>query len=180
MLSRNVNSAPIALGWLRTAGWGAAAFLLLLPLVAMQFEPRFHWGVNWTASDFLAAAVLLGGTGAALEVAVRLSGNMAYRAGAFLAIGAALVMTWANLAVGLVGAEGNAANLSFMVVPVAGLVVAAMGRFEARGMVRAMLAMVAAQVMAGIAAGGGAEALAVTLAWGGCWLASAWLFRRAS
>ncbi|MFN3458436.1 MAG: hypothetical protein ACK4Z8_12745, partial [Novosphingobium sp.] len=89
MLSRNANPAVLALGWLRPAGWSAAAFLLLLPMVGMVFEDRLHWGVNWTAGDFLAAAVLLGGTGAALEVAVRLSGNLAYRAGAFVAVGAA-------------------------------------------------------------------------------------------
>lgn len=179
MLSRNANPAVLALGWLRPAGWSAAAFLLLLPMVGMVFEDRLHWGVNWTAGDFLAAAVLLGGTGAALEVAVRLSGNLAYRAGAFVAVGAALVLVWANLAVGLVGSEGNPANLWFMVVPVVGLVMAALGRFTSQGLVRAMLAMVVAQIVAGVAVGGTVEAVAITLVWTGAWLASAWLFRRA-
>ncbi|MBF9152529.1 hypothetical protein [Novosphingobium jiangmenense] len=179
MLSRNANSAVLDLGWLRPVGWGAAAFLLLLPMVGMLFEDRLHWGVNWTAGDFLAAAVLLGGTGAALEVAVRLSGNLAYRAGAFLGIGAALVLVWANLAVGLVGSEGDAANLWFMAVPVVGLVMAAVGRFSPQGLVRAMLAMVVAQIVAGVAAGGTVEAVAITLVWSAVWLACAWLFRRA-
>lgn len=179
MLSRNANPAVLALGWLRPAGWSAAAFLLLLPMVGMVFEDRLHWGVNWTAGDFLAAAVLLGGTGAALEVAVRLSGNLAYRAGAFVAVGAALVLVWANLAVGLVGSEGNPANLWFMVVPVVGLVMAALGRFTSQGLVRAMLAMVVAQIVAGVAVGGTVEAVAITLVWSAAWLACAWLFRRA-
>lgn len=179
MLSRNANPAPFAFGWLRPTGWALAAILLLLPMVGMLFESRLHWGVNWTARDFLAAAVLLGGTGAALEVAVRLSGNLAWRAGAFIGIGAALVLVWANLAVGLVGSEHDAANLWFMAVPVVGLVMAAVGRFTARGLVRAMLAMVVAQIVAGAAVGGSAEAVAITLAWSAAWLASACLFRRA-
>lgn len=179
MLRHNANPAVYAFGWLRSAGWALAAFLLLLPMVGMLFESRLHWGMNWTASDFLDAAVLLGGTGAALEVAVRLSGNLAYRAGAFLGIGAALVLVWANLAVGLVGSEGNAANLWFMAVPVVGLIMAAVGRFAAQGLVRAMLAMVVAQIVAGVAVGGTVEAIAITLVWSAAWLACAWLFRRA-
>lgn len=179
MLIRNANPAPLALGWLRPAGWGAAALLLLLPMIGMVFEDRLHWGVNWTSGDFLAAAVLLGGTGAALEVVVRLSGNLAWRAGAFLAVGAALFLVWANLAVGLVGSEGDAANLWFMAVPLVGLVMAAVGRFAARGLVRAMLAMVVAQIVAGVAVGGSGEAVAITLVWSAVWLACAWLFRRA-
>lgn len=179
MLSHNANPAVYAVGWLRPAGWALAALLLLLPMVGMLFESRLHWGMNWTASDFLDAAVLLGGTGAALEVSVRLSGNLAYRAGAFLGIGAALVLVWANLAVGLVGSEGNAANLWFMAVPVVGLIMAAVGRFAAQGLVRAMLAMVVAQIVAGVAVGGTVEAIAITLVWSAAWLACAWLFRRA-
>ncbi|MGV3511459.1 MAG: hypothetical protein ACO1OX_05585 [Novosphingobium sp.] len=176
---RKADFRPTALQWLRPLGWSLAALILAMPLLAMQFEDRLQLGVNWSLSDFAVAAFLLGGTGAALEVAVRLSGNLAFRATAVLGIGAALAMVWVNLAVGLVGAESNGANLWFMFVPVAGLVAAAIGRFEARGMVRAMLAMAVAQVIAGVLAGGGMQAVSVTLVWGACWLVSAWLFKRA-
>jgi len=90
-----------------------------------------------------------------------------------------LVLVWANLAVGLVGSEGNPANLWFMAVPVVGLIMAAVGRFAAQGLVRAMLAMVVAQIVAGVAVGGTVEAIAITLVWSAAWLACAWLFRRA-
>lgn len=180
MPARNANAMLSNLAWLRPIGWASVAVALLLPLLAMQFEARLHWGFDWSASDFAIAAILLGGTGAALELAVRMSGDIAYRAGAFLAIGATLAMVWANLAVGLIGAEGGAANQGLFIVPAVGLLAATIGRFTARGMARAMLAMVAAQVVAGIAAGAGIEALAVTLAMASCWLAAAWLFHRAA
>ena len=41
------------------AGWGTAALLLLLPLIAMQFTDD----VNWDATDFAFAAALIVGTG---------------------------------------------------------------------------------------------------------------------
>lgn len=166
-------------GWLRSLGWSLVALILAMPLLAMQFEDRLHLGVNWSLSDFAAAALLLCGTGATLEVVAKLSGSLGYRAAAFLGICAALVMVWVNLAVGLVGAESNDANLWFMLMPVTGLVMAALGRFEARAMARAMLGMAAAQGIAGLLAGGGAQAVAATLVWGTCWLVSAWLFKRA-
>ncbi len=42
-------------------------FLLLIPLVAMQFTNE----VNWTLSDFVVAAVLLLGTGLIFEFVMR-------------------------------------------------------------------------------------------------------------
>ena len=51
----------------RIAAWAAAALILLLPLVAMQFTEE----VRWTASDFAAAAALLGGGALLFEIASR-------------------------------------------------------------------------------------------------------------
>ena len=45
-------------GW-RIARWVAAALVLLLPLIAMQFTD----GVNWDVADFLFAGALLVGVG---------------------------------------------------------------------------------------------------------------------
>lgn len=41
----------------RVLGWGTAAALLLTPLIAMRFTSE----VNWTASDFALAGVMIGG-----------------------------------------------------------------------------------------------------------------------
>ncbi|HQS70004.1 MULTISPECIES: hypothetical protein [unclassified Novosphingobium] len=180
MLTENANSRLGAMSLVRPVGWSAAAIVLLFPMIAMQFEQRLHWGVNWTVGDFVAAALLLSGTGAALELAVRLNDDLAYRAGAFLGIGAALLMVWANLAVGLVGSEDNAANLWFMTVPVVGLAVAMLCGVSAKAMVRAMLAMAFMQFLAGLFVGRAGAAIAVSMVLGACWLVSAWLFSRAA
>jgi hypothetical protein len=76
----------------------AAAFILLLPLLAMQFTDE----VAWDLFDFVVAGALLVGTGLTYELAARRMGNNAHRA----AFGAALVtalLIWAELAVGIFG-----------------------------------------------------------------------------
>jgi peptidoglycan/LPS O-acetylase OafA/YrhL len=76
----------------------ATAALLLVPLVAMQFTAE----VKWDGLDFVVAAVLLGGTGLAwVLLSRRLSGRRQRTiAGALLL--AALLLVWAQLAVGIV------------------------------------------------------------------------------
>jgi hypothetical protein len=74
------------------------AFILLLPLVAMQITDEVDWGV----ADFVLAGALLGGSGLLLELAARKPRNFAYRAAA-TAIGvAAIVLGEADDAPGLV------------------------------------------------------------------------------
>lgn len=77
--------------------WGAIVALLFLPLIAMQFTAE----VNWGAEDFAAAAILLGGTGFALEVAARLLVDPRKRALAVLVIVGAVLLVWVELAVGI-------------------------------------------------------------------------------
>lgn len=60
--------------WRRVV-WGPAAFLLLLPLVAMQFTEE----VNWGAVDFIAFGAMLLAACGAFELTTRLSGNSTYR-----------------------------------------------------------------------------------------------------
>jgi hypothetical protein len=63
------------------------AFILLLPLVAMQMTDEVDWGL----ADFVAAGVLLGGAGLLLELAVKKPGNLVYRVAA-AAIGVAAIV----------------------------------------------------------------------------------------
>jgi hypothetical protein len=76
----------------------ATAFILLLPLVAMQFTDEVDWGV----ADFVLAGALLGGTGLLLERAARKGNNIAYRAAAAAVGVAAIVLGEADDAPGLV------------------------------------------------------------------------------
>lgn len=89
-------------------GWSGAPrrFLLLLPLVAMQFTEE----VNWGAVDFIAFGAMLLAACGAYELATRLSGNSNYRAAFGLAVAASFVLVWINFAVGIIGRGNNAAK----------------------------------------------------------------------
>jgi hypothetical protein len=55
-----------------------------------------------------------------------------------VAVGAGLLLAWANLAVGLVGSENNPANLLYGGVLAVALIGALVARFRPQGMSRAM------------------------------------------
>lgn len=115
----------------------APLLLLLVPLVAMRFTAE----VNWTSSDFVVAWVLLAGTAFAYRLlATRKIANLAYRAGAALAVAASLLIVWINLAVGIIGSEANPANLLYGAVLLVGVVGTALARFQPQGLARAALA----------------------------------------
>lgn len=73
------------------------AALLLVPLASMLPGGAFDWGVF----DFIAAAALLAGTGLALELAMAKLRTRSARLLAGAAIALALLVTWAELAVGI-------------------------------------------------------------------------------
>ncbi|HEX8191571.1 MAG TPA: hypothetical protein VF552_01595, partial [Allosphingosinicella sp.] len=100
----------------RWIGWGGAAALLAVPAVAMRFTSE----VDWTASDFVFAAVLFGLVGLGIELAVRASPSLAWRAGAGFAVFSCFALVWVNAAVGMIGDGGNAYNFAFVgLVPLA-------------------------------------------------------------
>lgn len=127
----------------RMAGWGAAAVVLLLPLVAMRFTDE----VNWDMADFLVFGGLLVGAGVSYELAARMTGNIAYRAGAGVALAAAFILVWVNGAVGIIGSENNSANLMYAGVLATGIVGAIIARFQPQGMARALFATAFAQAL---------------------------------
>lgn len=127
----------------RWLGWGGAAALLLTPLVAMQFTPE----VDWSAGDFLFAGIMFGTVGIVMELTVRASRSLAYRAGVGLALASAFFLIWINLAVGIIGDEDNPANLMFFGVVLVGIVGAILARFRARGMALAMSVAAVAELL---------------------------------
>jgi hypothetical protein len=126
---------------LRIAVWGTAAFLLLLPLVAMQFTKE----VNWNLADFVVFGTMLVLACGTYELATRLTGNTAYRAAVGVAVAAAFLLVWMNLAVGIIGTEENPANLMFGGVLAVGIIGAISARFQPHGMARALVATALAQ-----------------------------------
>jgi phosphatidylserine synthase len=74
-------------------------FLLLTPLIAMQFTNE----VNWNLADFVLAGVLLLGTSLICEVVMRKVKETNHRIILCAAILVALLLIWIELAVGLFG-----------------------------------------------------------------------------
>ena len=72
-------------------------FLLLIPLIAMQFTDE----VNWKLSDFVVAGVLLLGTGLLCEFIIRKVNKTGYRIAIIVVILAAFLLIWLELAVGI-------------------------------------------------------------------------------
>jgi hypothetical protein len=164
----------------RALGWGAALALLLAPLVAMQFTADVRWG----PLDFAVAALLIGGLGLAIEFAVRRTRNLVYRLGAGLASLTAFALIWVNLAVGVIGDEGNPANLLFAGVLAVALLGAIAARFRPAGLAIAMLAAALAQLLAAIivfvADLGTQPEVLLTLLFAAPWLLAAALFWKAA
>jgi len=74
-------------------------FLLLIPFIVMQFTDEVHW----TLSDFVAAAVLLLGTGFLCEFVLRKVKKIKYRIAIIVVILTVLLLIWLELAVGIFG-----------------------------------------------------------------------------
>ncbi len=163
-----------------------AALILLLPLVAMQFTDE----VVWDETDFVVMGAMLFGACGAYELAARMTGNIAYRAAVGVAVVAAFILVWMNLAVGIIGSEDNPANLMYGGVLAVGILGALIVRFQPNGMARALAATALAQALVGV--------IALLAGWGSTganwpgaivfltgffavlWLVSAWLFRKAA
>jgi ABC-type Mn2+/Zn2+ transport system permease subunit len=77
----------------------AVAFLLLIPLIAMQFTNE----VNWTLLDFVVMGVLLLVTGFMFEFAMRIIKKTTHRIAVCAVILVGLLLIWAELAVGIFG-----------------------------------------------------------------------------
>lgn len=162
---------------LRIAAWSAAAGLLTLPAIAMQFTSEVRWG----PVDFLVAALLIGGTGFAFELAVRTRTSAAYRAGTAVALVTGFLTIWVNLAVGMIGDEGNPLNLVFGGVIAVAILGGFLARFQPAGLARAMAATALAQAATMIPAFSEEPRTAALVgAFALPWLVSAALFRAAA
>ena len=159
----------------------AAATLLMVPLVAMQFTAE----VNWTLFDFVVMGVLIVGTGVTFELALRKGATIGYRAAAGVALASAFLLVWVNLAVGIMGSSAHEANVLYFGVLAVGGVGSLVARFHPRGMVRAMVATALAHTGVGVTAliagwGSPVHVVGLTVMFALLFLASAWLFQSAA
>ena len=114
--------------------------------------------------------------------------SLAYRAAAAVAVATAFLLTWINLAAGIIGSETNPLNLLYTGVLGAALIGAIVARFEPDGMARAFAATAVVQALVGIVAviAGSNEPpgliglIVVNGGFAALWLLSAGLFRKAA
>jgi hypothetical protein len=164
----------------------ATGFILLVPLLAMQFTDEVAWGVF----DFAVAGALLGGTGLIHQLAARKAGNTAYRAAVGVALAATFILLWLMGAVGIIGVEGDRADLMYLGVLAVGIIGAIIGHFQPEGMARALLAMALAQALVAVIAliagrhqdpiSSVFEIVGLNGFFVALFLGSAWLFRHAA
>jgi hypothetical protein len=163
----------------------AAAFILLLPLLAMQITDEVIWGV----ADFALAGVLLVGAGLTHSLAAR-KANIAYRAGVGLAVATAFMLVFLIGAVGIIGEDGDSADLMYLGVLAVGIAGAVIARFQPEGMARALLASALATALVAVIAliagkhqapiSSVYEIVGLNAIFVALFSASAWLFRRAA
>jgi len=161
----------------------ATAFLLLIPLMSMQFTKE----VTWTLDDFMVAGGLLFGTGLTYLLVARMGDSASYRLAVGVAVAAGLLLIWINLAVGIMGSEDNPANMLYGGVLAVAAVGALVARFRPRGMTTAMFAAAFTQFLVPLLAAliwkpevnlGMMQVLLLNTVFSGLWVASGWLFRR--
>jgi hypothetical protein len=164
------------------------AAVLAVPALAMAFNIRVPDpgsgtdGVNWGPMDFAVMGVLILGAGLLFEYASSRGRNIAQKAAVGIAVVAGLGLVWVNLAVGMIGDEGNPANLLFILVLFVALVGAAIARFEPREASIAMFATAAMHAVVAVIAlvAGLGPTLPADAFFVAAWVASALLFRQAS
>lgn len=119
------------------------ALLLLIPLIAMQFTDE----VNWTLSDFAIMGTTLLGIGITYELIAGRSQQTVYRVAIGIALLGAFLLFWVNAAVGIIGYEGQAANLLYGLVFAVGLVGSLLARLQPRGMARTLFVAALTQML---------------------------------
>ncbi|MBT8206154.1 MAG: hypothetical protein KJO20_12325 [Eudoraea sp.] len=124
--------------------WATAiGFLLLIPLIAMQFTEE----VNWDITDFLIMGVVLFGIGLIYELVARRSQKTAYRVAFGVGLLGAFLLFWVNAAVGIIGSENQHANLLYGTVFASGLIGSLISRFKAGGMARTLFVLTGIQLL---------------------------------
>ena len=164
------------------------AVVLAVPALAMAFQLAVPDpgsgtdGVNWGPGDFLAAAVMILGAGLLYEWASTRAGTTTHRIAVAIMAGAALLLVWVNLAVGIIGEPENPVNLLYFGVLAVLVVGASIARLEPRAMSLALFATAAAQAIVAVIAFIMGEPVnwMFDLVFIGLWVVSGVLFRQAT
>ena len=88
----------------------------------------------------------------ALKERSNMSDRNAYRFAAGVALAAALLLVWLSLGVGIIGADGDPANMMYFGVIAVGIIGAIIARLRPHGMARALFATALAQALVAVIA----------------------------
>ncbi len=129
----------------RLIAWAVlVAFILMIPLVAMQFSNEWDWGF----SDFAFAGAVLFGAALAYEFMARKVNNVAYRFAVGVAMATAVLLVWVNAAAGIIGGgDLDSPNGMYFGVLAVGVVGAFIARFKPHGMSVALFVTAVAQFL---------------------------------
>ena len=115
--------------------------------------------------------------------------NTAYLSAIAIALMAALILIWLSLGVGIIGQDGDPANIMYFGVLVVGVIGAIIARLKPVGMARTMFAMALAQALVtaialiarlGLPWSGPVEIVALNSFFVAMFAGSGWLFQRAT
>ena len=113
----------------------------------------------------------------------------AYRLAVAIAVAATFMLVWFSLGVGIIGADGDRANILYGGVLLVGIIGAVVARFRPLGMARTLVAMAVAHSIVGVIAliaklgqpySGPLEIVGLTGFFVVMFAASAWLFQQAA
>lgn len=117
------------------------------------------------------------------------TGRTAYWSALGVAVAASLFLVWLSLGVGIIGADGDPANMMYFGVIAVGIIGAAIARLQAVGMSRALFGMAIAQALIaaialvgrlGLPWSGPLELILLNGFFIAMFAGSAWLFQRAA
>ena len=133
----------------RLVVWAVVIVLILtIPLVLTLLGSGVDGdGWHWTLSDFVIIGGLMFGVGLAYELLARRSEKTVYRAAFGVGLAGAFLLFWVNGAVGIIGDEGQSANLMYGAVFAVGFIGSLMARFKPRGMARTLFAAAVVQML---------------------------------
>jgi len=119
-----------------------SAVVVLLTLLGNHFVD----GWNWKPQGFALAGILVFSTALTYELVTRKMNARAYRAAVGIALATAFVLFWGNVVQFVDGVNRSA--VMYLLVPLVGVIGAALARFRPTGMSRALFATALAQALA--------------------------------
>ena len=135
-------------GGRRRSVWKGPALFTVIILSIPLLRSLFVSGWDWDVRVFLlvgAVGTLLFGMGLACQMIIRNLGTTVYRVAVGVSLVTAFVLVWGNFV--QAADDVNPAAMMYLVVPLVGIIGAAMGRFQPNGMARALLVTALAQAL---------------------------------